>query len=226
MNQRVVWRDGVTGAVDDATRAIEAMTKAITCILPMVLSMPSAAGGQTALQRPTFDCRKATGEIEAMICKDPELIALDRQLADVLARALKRLPPKVAAEQRTGQRAWIGDRNGCADRDDPRACTAISYQMRIAELQIKSGQLKVPKPVGYLCTGFEGQPLTVTFYNETEPKSVVITYGSDQVIAFAARAASGARYTAKDVDFWEHQGEATVMWSGTRMTCKPAEPGP
>jgi uncharacterized protein len=74
--------------------------------------------------------------------------------------------------------------------------------------------------VGYLCTGFEGQPLTATFYNETEPKSVVITYGNDQVIAFAARAASGARYTATDVDFWEHQGEVTLTWSGTRMVCR------
>lgn len=204
------------------------MTKAISCILPIVLSWPVWVAGQapSALrQRPTFDCRKATGEIELMICKDPDLIALDRQLGEVYARALKRLPPKAAAEQRTVQRAWIGERNGCADRDDPRACAAITYQMRIAELQIKSAQLKVPAPVGYVCTGFEGQPLTVTFYDETAPRSVVITYGNDQVIAFAARAASGARYTAKDVDFWEHQGEVTLTWSGTRMTCKPAAPG-
>ena len=94
--------------------------------------------------------------------------------------------------------------------------------MRIVELQIKSGQLKVPKPVGYVCTGGDGQPLSVTFYSETQPQSAVISYGNDQVIAFWARAASGARYATKDVDFWEREGEATLTWSGTRMTCKPA----
>lgn len=192
-------------------------------MLLFTLSLAPAVSAGQAPPRPTFNCAKASGEIEMLICRDPELIALDRRLADVYARALKRLPAKVAADERTVQRGWISDRNGCADRDDPRACVAIGYQMRIVELQIRSGQLKVPKPVGYLCTGFEGQPLTATFYNETEPKSVVITYGNDQVIAFAARAASGARYTAADVDFWEHKGEVSLTWAGTRFMCRVVE---
>ena len=201
--------------------------RATSCALLIVLSLAVSVAGQSPSPRPprpTFDCAKATGEIETMICKDPALIALDRQLADVYARALKRLPVKVAAEQRNVQRGWIAERNGCADRDDPRACVEITYQMRIVELQIKSGQLKVPKPVGYVCTGGDDQPLSVTFYSETQPQSAVISYGNDQVIAFWARAASGARYAAKDVDFQENPGEATLIWSGTRVTCKPAEP--
>jgi uncharacterized protein len=188
------------------------------------LSLSAVVEAQTA-QRPTFNCAKPSGEIEAMICKDPALIALDRQLADVYARALKRLPAKTAAEQRTVQRGWIAERNACVDRDDPRACTEITYQIRIVELQIRSGQLKGPKPVGYVCTGGEGQPLSVTFYTEAEPKAAVVTYGKDQVIAFAARVASGFRYAAKDVDLREDQGEATLTWSGTRVTCRPAESG-
>jgi uncharacterized protein len=199
----------------------------ISCCIVLIALSVAAASGQTPSpaprpQRPTFDCAKTTGEIEAMICKDPALIALDRLLADVYARALKRLPVKIAAEQRNLQRSWIADRNGCADRDDPRACTETTYQMRIVELQIKSGQLKVPKPVAYVCTGGDDQPLSVTFYSETQPQSAVITYGNDQVIAFWARAASGARYATREVDFWEQQGEATLTWRGTRMTCKPA----
>ena len=77
------------------------MTRAISWILPVVLSLGTWVHAQTPAkppQRPTFDCRKATGEIEAMICKDAELIALDRRLADVYARALKRLPATVAAD--------------------------------------------------------------------------------------------------------------------------------
>ena len=188
------------------------------------LTLGAAVEIQTA-PRPTFNCAKPSGEIEGLICKDPALIELDRQLADVYARALKRLPARTAAEQRKLQRGWITERNGCVDEDDPRACTEITYRMRIVELQIASGQLKVPKPVGYVCTGGEGQPLSVTFYNETEPKSAVITYGNDQVIAFAARAASGSRYTAKDVDFRENAGEASLTWSDVRVMCKAAESG-
>jgi uncharacterized protein len=190
-------------------------------IVLVALHLPAGVDGQTALPRPSFDCAKAAGEIETLICKDAALIALDRQLADVFARALKRLPSKVAAEQRTVQRGWIADRNACADRDDPRACTELSYQTRIVELQIRSGQLKVPKPVSYLCDGDPAEPLRVTYY-ETEPGSAVITYGDDQVIAFAARAASGVRYTTPEVDFREHQGEARLVWSGVKVTCKVA----
>jgi uncharacterized protein len=195
----------------------------IACLTLAILSLAAAAAAQTPA-RPTFNCAKPAGEVETMICKDAELIALDRRLADVYARALKRLPPRSATEQRTAQRAWITERNSCVDEDDPRACVSVSYQMRIVELQIKSAQLKAAKPVGFVCNGGQGPPLSVTYYDETEPKSAVITYGNDQVIAFAARAASGARYTAKDVDFWDHQGDATLTWSGARMTCKPAEP--
>ena len=191
-------------------------------VLLTLSSLSLVPGTQAQAQKPTFNCAKPSGEVEATICKDDALIALDRQLADVLARALKRLPPKTAAEQRTVQRAWIAERNRCVDEDDPRACVDVSYRMRIVELQIKSAQLKVPKPAGFVCTGGDGQPLSVTFYNDTDPKSAVITYGNDQVIAFAARTASGSRYTAKDVDFWEHQGDATLTWSGARVTCKAA----
>jgi membrane-bound inhibitor of C-type lysozyme len=86
--------------------------------------------------------------------------------------------------------------------------------VRIAELEL------VPTPVGFACEGGEERSLVVTFHNETDPPSAAITYGADQVIAFVAPSGSGARYTADGVEFWEHQGEATVDWHGTRLVCK------
>ena len=171
--------------------------------------------------RPTFDCAKATGEIETLICKDPALIALDRKLADVFGTAVKKLPPRVAVEQRTLQRGWITNRNECVDADDLRACTERTYQMRIVELQIISGQLKGPKPVDFVCVGGEDRPLTLTYF-ETEPRSALIQYGGDRIIAFIARSASGARYTGANVDFSEHQGKATFTWYGAALACQPA----
>jgi uncharacterized protein len=79
----------------------------------------------------------------------------------------------------------------------------------------------------YDCAKASGQVETLICGDEeqqTDPMSAVITYGDDQVIAFAARSASGARYTADNMEFWEHQGEATVNWYGTMLTCKAVKP--
>jgi hypothetical protein len=43
----------------------------------------------------------------------------------------------------------------------------LSYRTRIVELQIKSGQLVAPTPVGYACTGGGDKPFFVTFYPQT-----------------------------------------------------------
>jgi uncharacterized protein len=193
-----------------------------TMVLLLYAASPGWAGaGQKG---PTFDCAKASGQVETLICKDEELAALDRRMGAVYAAALKNWPANIAAEQRASQRGWIKGRNDCWKSEDVRACVLAGYRGRIVELQITSGQLEVPKPVGYTCAGSENRPFTVTFYQQTDPPSAVITYGDDQVIAFAAVSASGAKYTAANVEFWEHQGEARVNWYGTTLTCKAVKP--
>jgi len=173
---------------------------------------------------PTFDCANASGQVEKLICSDAGLAALDRRMAEVFAAAVKEWP-EVAAEQRAYQRGWIKGRNDCWKESDPRACTEASNRTRIVELQIKSGQLMAPTPVGFACTGGEDKPFLVAFCTQTEPPSAVITYGNDQVIAFAAPSGSGAKHKAANVEFWEHQGEASVEWFGTKLTCRPRTAG-
>jgi uncharacterized protein len=119
------------------------------------------------------------------------------------------------------QRGWIKGRNDCWKAADPRARAELSYRTRIVELEITSGQLPAATPVGFTCTGGEGKPFVATFYRETDPPSAVLTYGSDQVIAFVAPSGSGARYTAASVEFWEHQAEASLTWFGTTLICRP-----
>ena len=195
------------------------MTRLLT--LTLIVIAATRTGAQPAA-RPTFDCAKATGEIETLICKDPALIALDRKLADVFGAAVKKLPPRVAAEQRTLQRGWVTNRNECVDADDLRACTERTYQMRIVELQILSSQVKgAAKPVDFVCVGGEDRPLTLTYF-ATEPPSALIQYGGDRIIAFIARSASGARFTGANVDFSEQQGKATLTWYGSALACQPA----
>jgi uncharacterized protein len=169
---------------------------------------------------PAFNCGQAAGEVEQLICRDAELAALDRRMSSVWAKTVQALPADVAAREKVVQRGWIKGRNDCWKASDLRACVETSYETRLVELQIKVGQLQAPTAAGYLCSQDPGKPFTASFYNDTDPKSAVLTWGNDQVIAFVAMSASGARYTTTDVEFWEHQGEARVSWFGTRLTCK------
>ena len=196
------------------------MTRMLTVTLMLTVIAATGAGTQ-APPRPTFDCAKATGDIETLICKDPALIALDRKLAEVFAVAVKKLPPRAGAEQRTLQRAWIAGRNACVEADDARACTERTYQMRIVELQIQSSQVKGARIVDFECAGGEDRPLTVTFF-DSEPRSALIHYGGDRVIGFIARSASGTRYSGENIDFLEREGDARLTWFGAALTCKPA----
>ncbi len=186
------------------------------------LVLAAAALPQPALpapaESPSFDCAAAGGEIEELICSDAALAGLDRDLAGVYRRALDTLPPEDAKRQRSIQRGWIKGRNECWKAEDPAACATYMYQARMVELQIMSGQLAVPEPVGYDCEGDQG-PFFAVFYNDTDPSAAVLTRASDQVIAFRASSASGARYVAANVEFWEHHGEATVAWFGRKFVC-------
>jgi uncharacterized protein len=191
----------------------------VLMVTTIAIVVAVAGIGAQAPARPTFDCAKATGEIETLICKDPALIALDRKLVELFAAAIKKLPSRIANDQRTLQRTWTTSRNECVEADDVRACTELTYQMRIVELQIVSGQVKGGKPVEFVCVGGEDRPLAVTSF-ATEPRSALVQFGGDRVIAFIARSASGSRYTAANVDFSEDQGKATLTWYGSALSCR------
>ncbi len=171
------------------------------------------------LASPSFDCSKAAGEVEQLICRDQALAKLDQELSGVFARALENIPEAVHATTRAMQRGWIKGRNDCWKAEDVRSCVEASYQTRIVELQITGGLLEAPDYHLFVCNQNDRKPFTAVFYNQTVPRSAVLTWGDDQVIAFIKPTASGARYSASGADFWSHQGEATVDWYGDRLHC-------
>lgn len=195
--------------------------------LPIGLTLlaPLFALALTSPQNPSVDCAKPSGDVETLVCKDAELSTLASRMADVYEAAIAKWPDSEAARQRAAQRGWLKNRDECAKSADVRACVLLEYRTRIAELQIHSGLLAAPPSTGWVCTGGPARPFTTAFYEGTDPKSAVLTFGDDQVIAFVAASASGARYTAKMVEFWEHQGEAAVNWFGTMLTCRPLPEG-
>lgn len=168
---------------------------------------------------PGFDCAKASGQVEGLICADDALAALDQRLGGVYNVALENYPADELSSLKAEQRGWIKGRNDCWKADDVGACVTQEYQTRIVELQIKSGQLTAPTAIAYDCGAKDQPPLMAAFYTDTDPAAVVLTSGNDQVMAFIAPSGSGARYAAEGVEFWEHHGEATVNWFGTESNC-------
>ena len=93
-------------------------------------------------------------------------------------------------------------------------------QQQIIESAIRSGRLPAPQLATYVCEDHESESVSVAFYNQTEPPSARVTFGQRQTILLAAPGGSGARYVNDDVEFWEHQGDARLVWSGTTYRCK------
>ena len=106
------------------------MTKTILAILAAsCLAAPLAQASH-----PSFDCSKATHEAELLICKDADLAALDRSLAELYATVLKHIPASQQGALKTEQRGWVKGRNDCWKSSDKHGCIRAEYQSRIKEL--------------------------------------------------------------------------------------------
>ncbi len=84
---------------------------------------------------PSFDCNKTTHEVEKTICKDADLAALDRSLAELYATVLKHTPASEQGALKTEQRGWVKGRDDCWKASDKHGCIKSEYQSRINELK-------------------------------------------------------------------------------------------
>ncbi|MCW3171847.1 MliC family protein [Shewanella subflava] len=175
---------------------------------------------------PSFNCNKAQGSIEELICQSEELSQLDTQLQPLYSQAIKQLNLNDAKILTAEQRGWIKGRNDCWKADDKTECTRVSYQTRITELQISAASINVPSPTYYQCNNESALQLSAYFYNDTLIPAVVFSYHtahqppSEPAIGFITRTASGAKYQAQHASLWTHQQEATLTFFGQPpITC-------
>jgi uncharacterized protein YecT (DUF1311 family) len=86
---------------------------------------------------PSFDCSKASSQVEELLCSDPELAALDVELARLYKAVSAQTTGQKLKTLRTYQRGWIKGRNDCwkAVGAGARACVEASYRDRIRELR-------------------------------------------------------------------------------------------
>jgi uncharacterized protein len=175
-----------------------------------------------AAEGPSFDCRKVQKDsIEAQICADPALSALDRKLAEVYAAASAKAknehPPTLKAEQR----GWVKGRNDCWKASDKRECIEFAYRNRIVELQARYRLVEASPATYYTCNGNPKDEVVVTFFR-TDPPSLIAERGDSTSLMIVQPSGSGSRYKGRNESFWEHQGEASVVWGfeAPEMKCR------
>ena len=100
-------------------------------VLVVAIGAPSAHAQTSG---PSFDCKRATSQVNRLICASPELSALDRKLADDFHAVLYQGgidPAAVSADQDH----WLHKvRNACTTS----ACIAAAYQTRDSDLLAQS----------------------------------------------------------------------------------------
>ena len=100
-----------------------------------ILAASCLAAPLAQASHPSFDCSKATHEVEQLICKDADLADLDRSLAELYATLLKHTPASEQGALKTEQRGWVKGRDDCWKADDKHGCIKAEYQSRIKELK-------------------------------------------------------------------------------------------
>ena len=89
-----------------------------------VLLIASPLVGHSA----SFDCSKAKGYVERVVCSDPELSELDDALAAAFDWA--KADALDASEVTREQRAWLVQRNACSEP----SCIKTAYETRLEHL--------------------------------------------------------------------------------------------
>jgi uncharacterized protein len=115
-------------------------------LLPCVLGCLACPAWPQA-EAPSFDCAKARGRLEKMICAEPKLATLDHRVADLFAVAMSQAVD--AGDVKREQRRWLGDRDDCKDA----ACVEHSYKARLADLATQTGRFSAQEAKS-ICEAF------------------------------------------------------------------------
>ena len=168
---------------------------------------PKAARAITA----SFDCDRARGQAQELICGDAGLAAMDREVARLSG---------LAAEP-ASQAEWVQQRDSCDKADELRQCVMASAMLKIHHLRqgseaARGGEGPSIGPVAFTCRSLAGS-VEATFFN-SDPGAVALEWGGQAIVIDQAMSASGARYEGRwngqPYTFWNKGKEATFTVPG------------
>jgi uncharacterized protein len=194
------------------------MRPAIVHVVFAVLFGASPIAVSDVAAAPSLDCAKAVGSVDEVVCKDPALGALDTKLVDVYAASSKAATAEQKNRLAADQQQWLVMREACNKATDRNGCVKERYTRRIADLQAQFKLVPSRGPFRFACNEAQSGPFVAQYF-ETDPPTARFTFDGRTVTAFIARSGSGARYDGPSVSYWEHQGEASVVWFGRTIKC-------
>ncbi len=96
-----------------------------------VLALFASGAFAHAKDVPSFDCAKASNDVERTICANEQLAASDATVAANYRQLLKYRTGKDAKVFKDEQRAWLKRRNKCGTNV---ACLSDAYDFRYSEM--------------------------------------------------------------------------------------------
>ena len=193
------------------------------CGIGAVALMVASMSGQAA--EPSFDCKKAEGSVEKLICGDDQLAAMDVELARIygLARDDKDLTETQHDDLTAAQRSWIEGRDACDQAADERMCVEEAYVTRIADLREAYPAARNADDGGISLGPFKVDCKTLgmatLFFVNADPSVAYLAWDDDShLLLTQGRSASGARYVVKSGDgeivFWNRGTHAMFQRPG------------
>lgn len=192
---------------------------AVLCIGCSALPVLTQAGP------PTFDCSKATGEVETLICKDAALAALDQRLAETYRAAQAKASDELAKALRVEQRGWISGRNDCWKASEQtwvtatwtvasvRDCVDAQYRLRISELQAL-WQLLPPKTIFYGCNGNPADEVVANYF-ASDPPTIRLERGDRTATLWRVVQGADGLYEGANVSVVRQGDGLKVEWLDT-----------
>lgn len=159
----------------------------------------------------SFDCGRANGQAQELVCSDASLAAMDREVVRLSALAVE---PAAAAD-------WAMKRDDCWKSDELRHCVMAAAMLEIHRLRqgseaARGGDGLSVGPVAYSCKGING-PVLATFVN-SDPGAVALEWDGQAIAIDQVTTASGARYDGRSngqpYGFWNKGEEATFTVPG------------
>jgi uncharacterized protein len=172
---------------------------------------------------PSFDCAKATGFVEKLLCTDTELAAMDVKMAALYMQALKQAPAAAKKALRKEQRGWLKTRNACQTYTEPRRnCVSYAYEQRISRLEglVSEYTDTGTKPAAtftYRCD--DGGSLVFSLLAGNQAR---VARGDAQWTLPHVPSGSGVKYESGGILFWSKGNEATFEQEGKSTSCQVA----
>ncbi|WDS35343.1 hypothetical protein [Pseudoxanthomonas sp.] len=156
-------------------------------------------------------------ELQQLICAEPELALLDRQVHEAyLAARLRRGVDRAGLSK--AEQQWKADRDTCLKASDPRDCVSEAIRTRLAELVLQDPTTVARTQLAFACKG-TGTPLTAAFYSRLDPAFAVLGFGRERAIVFVEPNNAGLKYGRTGVAFFVRQGQVSAEFYGRTLAC-------